>query len=85
MKEALKVKIDDPEEMLLTLNDQYMLGENLREAVNWAWPQEKGGSMFNIIQTYTRAVQFEALSSTQDRFRLQEVGGKILSDLQIAA
>jgi len=77
MKSALKVKFEEPEEMLLTLNDQYLLGENQRQAVDWAWPQEKGNSLFNIMQTYTKASQFETLS-TQDRFRLQEVGGEIL-------
>lgn len=81
MKGALKVKIDDPEEMLLTLNDQYLLGKNQRQAVDWAWPQEKGNSLFNIIQTYTKASQFETLS-TQDRFRLQEVGDEILSTVE---
>lgn len=82
MKGALKVKIEEPEEMLLTLNDQYLLGENQRQAVDWALSQEKGNnSLFDLIQIYTKASQFETLS-TQDRFRLQEVGGEILSTVE---
>ena len=83
MKSALNVPADNPEERIIELNDQYLLGENQRDAVDWAWPQESGSSMFNIIQTYTRAVPFDSLSA-QERFRLQEVGGEILSDLKIA-
>ena len=67
----------------MALNDQYMLGDNQREAVNWAWPQESGSSMFNIIQTYTRAVQHQSLN-TEERFRLQMVGGEILSTVNSA-
>jgi hypothetical protein len=84
MKDALDMKVENPDELLLTLNDRYLLGEKQKEAVKWAWPQEQGATMFNVIQTYTRAVQFETLSA-QERFRLQEAGGAILSDLKIGS
>jgi hypothetical protein len=77
MKEALKVKIEEPEERLIELNDRHLLGESQRKAVTWAWPQEKGGTMFNIIQTYTRASQFETLS-VQERYQLQVLGSEVL-------
>jgi len=80
MKGSLAAKVENPEELLLTLNDQYLLGDKQREAVVWAWPQEKGESMFNIIQAYTRAVQFDSLSA-EERFRLQVVGGEILASV----
>jgi hypothetical protein len=77
MKEALAFKVDNPEELLMTLNDRYLLGETQREAVTWAWPQEKGGSKFHLVQTYTKASQFETLS-VQERYQLQVVGSEVL-------
>lgn len=82
MKGALKVKIEEPEEMLLTLNDQYLLNDNQREAVTWARTLEPGSTMFNLVQTFTRAVQHQSLNAAE-RHRLMVVGGKILSTVEI--
>jgi len=77
MKSALKIKIEEPEKMLLTLNDKYLLGVNQRQAVEWAFPQENGSTLFHLIQTYTKAAQHESLS-VQERYQLQVMGSEVL-------
>jgi hypothetical protein len=53
----------------------------LYDAVTWAWPYEEGDTMFNIVNTYTKASQFEDLSAASS-FKLQKTGGQILSMLK---
>lgn len=86
LRNAAKFSIEDPEEKILALNEQYLLNEKQREAVVWAIPQEikKTNSMYNIIQTYTRAVQHQSLTA-QEQYQLQEVGGKIASDFHFGS
>ena len=56
---------------------QFQLGEKEREAVEWGWEQEMGKTMFHVVNTYTRAAQFEGLPA-EASYRLQKVGGEIL-------
>ena len=77
MKEALKVKIDDPEERLIELNDRHQLGETQRLAVDWAFPQEMGPTLFHLIQTFTKAAQHGSLS-VHERYSLQVMASSIL-------
>jgi len=56
------------------------LKEPERGVVEWAWPQELGDTMFNIVNTYTRALQFPGLSA-ESSYQLQRVGGNILGML----
>jgi hypothetical protein len=51
-----------------------------REAVVWAWPQESGGTMFHIVNTYTKAPQMGGLPA-ESSYRLQRVGGEVLGVL----
>ena len=44
-----------------------------RKATEWAWPQEVGSTMFNIVNSYTRASQFQGLSA-ESSYQLQRVG-----------
>ena len=37
-----------------------------------------GPAMFHIVQTYTRAAQFDGLTA-EESYKLQRVGGSILS------
>jgi hypothetical protein len=41
------------------------------------WQREAGDTMFNVVNAYTRAAQFEGLSA-ESSYRLQKVGGMIL-------
>jgi hypothetical protein len=62
-------------------NRQFALGEREKEAVAWAWPQEAGETMFNVVNTYTRAAAMEGLLA-ESSFRLQRVGGEVLGMLK---
>ena len=53
----------------------------IKDAVEWAWPQEAGYNMFAVVNTYTRAAQFKELS-VENSYQLQRVGGNILGMLQ---
>jgi len=45
------------------------------------WDRGEGETMFNLVNTYTRAAQFEELSA-ESSYRLQKVGGEILEMVQ---
>jgi hypothetical protein len=53
------------------------LGEKERDAVKWGWEQEMGKTMFNVVNAYTRAAQFDALPA-EASYQLQKVGRAIL-------
>jgi len=71
-------KVSDPASTLKSFNRQFMLNDAEQKAVDWAWPLEAGDTMFNVIQTYTRAAQDRSLSA-ESSHRLQKVGGDILA------
>lgn len=75
---SLHSKVVNPEATMKNLNRQFGLGKVEQEAVEWAWPQEAGDTMFHIVNTYTRAAQFEHLPS-ESSFKLQKTGGNILA------
>ena len=77
-KYSLESHVDNPENTLQSFNRQFQLDKTQQEAVKWAWPQEQGNTMFNIIQAYTRAAQKSDLSA-ESRYRLQSVAGHLLS------
>jgi hypothetical protein len=77
---SLESPVDDPLATLERFNKQFQLKEPERDAVAWAWPQEAGGTMFHVVNTYTRASQFKGLSA-ENSYRLQQVGGNVLSML----
>ena len=72
--------VDDPLSTINNFNRQFQLKEPERSAVEWAWPHEMGDTMFNIVNTYTRASQFPELSA-ESSYQLQRVGGNILGML----
>ncbi len=70
----------NPESTIETFNRQFQLGKIEKEAVEWAWPLEAVDTMFNVVNAYTRAAQFEGLTA-ESSYRLQKVGGDILTML----
>ena len=75
---STKSHVDDPEATIESFNRQFKLNETERNAVQWAWPQEEGESLFFVINAYTRAAQYKELTAAQSH-HLQSVGGNILS------
>ncbi len=77
---SMESRVDDPELTLKSFNQRFNLGKKEEEAVDWAWPQEAGNTMFNVVNTYTRASQHPELSA-ESGYRLQRVGGSVLAML----
>jgi hypothetical protein len=81
LKVSLESPVDDPLKTIERFNRQFALGEQEKEAVAWAWEAEAGGTMFNVINAYTRAAAMEGLTA-ESSFRLQRVGGEVLGMLR---
>ncbi len=79
-KISMKSKVDNPSSTIDSFNMQYQLGQLEKEAVEWAFLWEHGHTIFHIVNTYTKAAQFSKLTA-ESQFRLQKVGGNILSML----
>ena len=73
-------QVDDPLKTIENFNRQFQLKEPERKAVEFAWPQEAGNTMFHIVNTYTRASQSQELSA-ESSYQLQRIGGNILGML----
>ena len=78
---SLESPVHDPMSSLTAFNRQFGLCEVEQKAVEWARPSEAGDTMFNVIQTYTRASQMPGLSA-ESRIKLQQTGGNILALVQ---
>jgi hypothetical protein len=74
---SMESPVDDPLATIDSFNRQFQLGEKEREAVAWSWPQEAGETMFAVVNTYTRASQYEGLPA-ESSWKLQRVGGNVL-------
>jgi hypothetical protein len=81
LKLSLASTVADPLMTIENFNRQFALGESEKEAVAWAWPQEMGETMFNVVNTYTRAAAMEGLPA-ESSFKLQKVGGEVLGMLR---
>jgi hypothetical protein len=80
-KLSMESHVDDPLKTIESFNRQFQLKESERKAVvEFAWPYEMGDTMFNIVNTYTRASQAPELSA-ESSYQLQRVGGNILGML----
>jgi hypothetical protein len=79
-KLSMESPVDNPESSLAGFNRQFCLNKKEKGAVEWAYPQEMGDTMFNIVNTYTRAAQKDGLSA-ESSYRLEKVGGNILGML----
>lgn len=78
MRIAMDTPVADPMATIKVFNRQFNLDKEEQVAVEWAWPAELGGMMFNVVNAYTRAAQYPELSA-ESSHRLQRVGGQILA------
>lgn len=74
---SLESKVECPENTINSFNRQFQLNKEEKEAVEWAIPIEYGQTMFHVVNVYTKAAQYKALSA-ENSFRLEKVGGMIL-------
>jgi hypothetical protein len=77
---SMQSPVPDPLMTIANFNRQFMLKQDEKDAVAWAWPFEAGGMMFHIVNTYTRAAKFDGLPA-ESSYRLQRTGGNILGML----
>lgn len=77
LKISRETPVEDPVATIAAFNRQFQLGRNEREAVDWAWPQEEGETMFNVINAYTKGAQHPELDA-EGAYRLQKTGGRLL-------
>jgi hypothetical protein len=75
---SIESKVDNPLATIQAFNRQFQLGKMEQEAVLWGYEHEPGGTMFAIVNAYTRGAQFPDLSA-ESGYRLQKVGGNILA------
>ena len=52
---SLESEVKESIATMKSFNRQFQLGKPEVEAVEWAWPQEQGETMFHIINAYTKA------------------------------
>ena len=78
---SLESKVENPQMTIDSFNRQFQLGKEEQEAVEWALPYElkpeNKVTMFNVINIYTKAAQYQPLSA-ESSYKLQKVGGTIL-------
>jgi len=77
---SLESPVDEPLKTIESFNRQFILKQNEKDAVEWAWPMEMGSTMFHIVNTYTKSAQFDGLAA-ESSFRLMKTGGTILGML----
>jgi hypothetical protein len=80
-KFSLESLVENPIETFNSFNQKFLLDQPEKDAVEWGWDYEgntENNSMFNILNSYTKAAQYPDLSA-QSAYKLQKVGGEILS------
>ncbi len=75
---SLKSRVNDHEASFESFNRRFQISKDEKKAVEWAWPYEAGTSMFNIINTYTKAAQYKELPASSSH-KLEKTGGSILA------
>jgi len=77
-KISMESPVDSAESTMNSLNRQFQLNEQERDAVSWGWAYDVGDTMFHIINAYTKASQHKDLNA-ESSFKLQRTGGAILN------
>ena len=75
---STQTPVANPSETFTRLNSQFMLTKKMAEAVERAWPLEEGATMFNVLNTYTRAAQDGGLD-VEESMHLERTGGAVLA------
>ena len=75
---SMQTPVDNPISTIESFARQFSLTQNEAEVVKQAFYQEQGGTMFHVINSFTRAAQEPGLSAA-DAYRLETTGGRILA------
>ena len=74
--------VDNPERTIERFAIQFQIPKEETEIIKQAYYLEQGGTMFHIINAFTRAAQNSSLSAFSSH-RLERTGGNILSMLKV--
>lgn len=75
---SMETRVDNPESTIEAFCRQFQLSQNETEIVKQAFYQETGGTMFHVINAFTRAAQDPGLMAA-DAYKLEKAGGTILA------
>lgn len=78
---STETQVGNPESTIETFASQFQIPRDEAEIVKQAYYLEQGGTMFHIINAFTRAAQNRELSTIASH-RLERVGGNILGMLK---
>jgi len=70
--------VEDPIRSIESFSQRFGLSQTETEVVRQSYYLEQGGTMFHIINAFTRAAQASDLDTFQT-YRLESAGGQILS------
>jgi hypothetical protein len=70
--------VENPMSSIETFAKQFQLSQEETEIVRQAYYQEQGGTMFHVINAFTRAAQGPNLSAAE-AYKLERTGGHILA------
>jgi hypothetical protein len=78
LKISMASSVADPVSTMESFNTRFQLNVTERQALEWALA-ENGvpGTMFHIVQAYTKSANWEGLSA-ESSYRMQRIGGSIL-------
>ena len=74
---STQTPVANPESSIDAFARQFQITQEEAQIVKQAFYQEQGGTIFHVIQAFTRAAQFPNLSAS-DAYRLERAGGAIL-------
>jgi hypothetical protein len=69
---SMETRVDNPERTIAAFAGQFQLSQKETEVVQQAFYQEVGGTMFHVINAFTRAAQ-EPTLTVSDSYRLEKV------------
>ena len=78
---STKAPIQNPIDTITAFGKQFGLSQTETDIVQKAFYLEEGATMFHIINAFTRAAQEPGLT-VADAYRLETVGGRILSQVE---
>ena len=73
-----QTRVDNPMSSIETFARQFQLTQEETEIVRQAYYLEQGGTMFAVINAFTRAAQEPNLSAAE-AYKLERTGGRILA------
>ena len=75
---STKTPVDNPLDTIAAFSKQFGLSQTETEVVRQSFYLESGGTMFHIINSFTRAAQDPNLS-VSEAYKLEKTGGQILA------